>query len=374
MIFSTPENIKEFLLDACQIIGNYEKCALLDFPNHSNIGDYVIWLATVFYLKDISHTNVDYISRFYDFDRAKMKRKIGDSPIIFPGGGNLGDIWNDTHEFKEKIITEYRDRPIIIGPQSVFFSLPENLEKTAKIFNNHPDLTIFIRDNYSYEIACKNFDNCRVIKCPDMVFYLANTPAIINNYQYCPEAPILYLCRWDKELNPKFRPENLGIANLKVGDWVSTQLAYKSKDGPWLWRLPAIATLYREIWQKRLSSPQKWLAKPKYLEEPWVEKLHNVDQPKQHYLAWEMMRQGFEQLSQGSIIITNRLHGHIMAVLLGIPNILLPNSYHKNEALYQEWTFQIPYARLVTDPKDVKGAVEELQAWAKETSNLNKKS
>jgi pyruvyl transferase EpsO len=374
MNLSTPEKIKEVLLDTCKIIGNYEKCALLDFPYSNNIGDCVIWLATIFYLQDICHAKVDYISRFYNFDEAKMKDKIGESPIIFPGGGNIGDIWKDPHELKERIITRYRDRPIIIFPQSVFFSQHQNLEKTAKIFNSHPNLTIFIRDNYSYEIACKNFDNCRVIKAPDIVFYLANTPAIMNNYQYFPEAPILYLSRLDKELNPKFRPENLGIANLKVGDWVSTQLAYKSENGPWLWRLPAIATLYREIWQKRLSSPQNWLGKPKYLENPWVEKLQNVDQPRQHYVPLDFMDQGFEQLSQGSIVITNRLHGHIMAVLLGIPNILLPNSYHKNEALYQEWTFQIPYARLVTDPRKVQGAVEELQAWATEKSNLNKKS
>jgi pyruvyl transferase EpsO len=373
MNLSTPEKIKDVLLDACKIIGNHERCALLDLPNHSNIGDDLIWLSTVFYLHDICHTNVNYISQFYDFNEAKMKDKIGESPIIFPGGGNIGDLWDDQQNFKEKIIKKYHDRPIIVFPQTVFFSEQKNLEKAARIFNNHPDLTLFIRDNYSYEIARKIFDNCRVIKAPDIAFYLANTPAINNNYQGT-EAPILYLSRLDKELNPKFRPENLGIANLKVEDWVSTQFAYKSKDGPWYWRLPAIATLYREIWQKRVSNPQKWLAKPKYLEDPWVQKLHNVDQPRQHYLAWDMIRQGFEQLSQGSIIITNRLHGHIMAVLLGIPNILLPNSYHKNEALYQEWTFQIPYARLVTDPRKVQGAVEELKAWATETSNLNKTS
>ena len=45
-----------------------------------------------------------------------------------------------------------------------------------------------------------------------------------------------------------------------------------------------------------------------------------------------------------------------------MPNILLPNCYHKNEDLYQEWTVQIPYAKIVADTSKVQGAFEERKA------------
>lgn len=44
-------------------------------------------------------------------------------------------------------------------------------------------------------------------------------------------------------------------------------------------------------------------------------------------------------------MITNRLHGHILLLLLGIPHILLDNSYGKISGYHSTWTSGCSLAR-----------------------------
>jgi exopolysaccharide biosynthesis predicted pyruvyltransferase EpsI len=55
-------------------------------------------------------------------------------------------------------------------------------------------------------------------------------------------------------------------------------------------------------------------------------------------LARERLARGTRLLGRGRAVITDRLHGHILSVLLGIPHVLLDNSYAKNRAFYETWT------------------------------------
>ena len=43
-------------------------------------------------------------------------------------------------------------------------------------------------------------------------------------------------------------------------------------------------------------------------------------------------------LSKGRAVITDRLHAHILCVLLGIPHVVLDNSYGKVRSFYDTWT------------------------------------
>ncbi|NER29507.1 MAG: hypothetical protein F6J89_18245, partial [Symploca sp. SIO1C4] len=169
---STPESIKRVLHSALGRIGKLEECVLLDYPQHFNIGDHFIWLATIFYLQDVLRTKIKYTASLNYFSEQEMDQNAGKVPIIFPGGGNLGDLWPQIQDFKEYIISKYRERPIIIFPQCIYFEQPANLSKAAAIFNAHPNLTLFTRDNRSYEFALKHFYNCQIINSPDIVFHL----------------------------------------------------------------------------------------------------------------------------------------------------------------------------------------------------------
>jgi pyruvyl transferase EpsO len=366
MDISTPERVKDILHAALGKIGTFEQCALLDYPNHPNIGDHLIWLGEILYLTDVLKTKINYVSTLEDFSPEMMDKKVGKSPILLHGGGNLGDLWTKYQIWREQIISKYRDRPIIILPQSIYFSNKNNLTRAADIFNSHPNLTIFARENSSYELACKYFHQCQVIKAPDSAFQMVNMPLL--SYKFNPKRPILYLCREDSEINQEFSPAALEIPNLVVQDWVNSQeWLYRGRGRfggfkEWYWRIPGVVLLVREGWQRRgFANPKEWIIRHRWeRSHPYVAKFNTIHNPFIHHFSWSLMHTGIYQFTQNRLVITNRLHGHILCTLLGIPNILLPNSYYKNESFYETWTSQIPYCRFVKEPSQVKVAVQEL--------------
>ena len=363
---STPEKIKDVLHTALGEIGSFEQCALLDYPNHPNIGDHLIWLGEILYLTDVLKTKINYVTSLEDFSPEVMDKQVGKAPIILHGGGNLGDLWPKYQIWREQIISTYKDRQIIILPQSIYFKNQDNLARAAEVFNAHPNLTIFARESYSYELALKHFHNCRVIQSPDSAFQMVDMP--LPSFKFNPRRPILYLCRDDDELNQAFAPATLGIRNLVVQDWINSQkwiYRGRGKFGEfkeWYWRIPGIVLLVREGWQRQgFVNPQKWMYRHKWeTAHPYVDKFNTVHSPFIHQFSWTLMYTGIEQFIESSLVITNRLHAHILCVLLGIPNIFLPNSYYKNESFYKTWTYQIPYCKFIKEPSQVKNAAQEL--------------
>jgi pyruvyl transferase EpsO len=366
MDVSTAQKIKDSLHAALENIGTLEQCALLDYPSHFNIGDHLIWLGEIFYLTDILKTKIKYVANIYNFSPEELEKRVGNAPILLHGGGNLGDLWPAYQKEREQIISKYQDRPIIILPQSIYFENLDNLQKAANIFNSHPNLTLFARENYSYELATKHFYNCRILKAPDSAFEMSGMP--LPAFKFNPKRPILYLCREDSELNQFFSPSALGIPNLVVQDWDDSpqNWIYRGRGRfgelkEWYWQIPGMVLLVREGWQRGLANPKQWLPRQQWERfHPYVEKFNLIHDPFVHRFSWSMMQAGVYQLSQFSLVITNRLHAHILCILLGIPHILLPNSYYKNESFYETWTYQTPFCKFIKEPSQVKAAVQEL--------------
>lgn len=357
MTISKLEDIRSALHQALEVLAPVRECALLDYPANYNLGDHLIWLGTIFYLSSLN-IKIKYATSITDFSKAQLEQKVGDAPILLNGGGNLGDLWPKFQSFREQIVSQYRDRPVFILPQSIYFRYQDNLKKAAEIFNAHPDLTLFVRDNYSYKIATEYFVNCRVVKSPDMAFELVNLPKLPITQN---SNSILYLCRNDREKKSSFSPAALEIPNLVVEDWISFQWMSKLPED-WIY-IPGLVRLIREGWQRGFANPVEWLSRQKW------EKLHpcatyfsHLDRPGIHRKSWSMMHSGIYQLKKHRLFITDRLHAHILGLLLNIPHVVLPGSYYKIEAFYNTWTYQLPFARLVTDPAQVKVALEKLSS------------
>jgi pyruvyl transferase EpsO len=49
-------------------------------------------------------------------------------------------------------------------------------------------------------------------------------------------------------------------------------------------------------------------------------------------------------------VVTDRLHAHLLALLLGIPHVVLDNSYGKLHHFIAAWTHESPLVHLATDP------------------------
>ncbi len=61
------------------------------------------------------------------------------------------------------------------------------------------------------------------------------------------------------------------------------------------------------------------------------------------------VRRALLLLSMGRLVITDRLHAHILCVLLGRPHILMNNLMGKNWNFYETWTRGTPLCRLAPD-------------------------
>lgn len=358
---SSPEQIRDILHSALVNIGNFEQCALLDYPSYLNIGDHLIWLGTIFYLTDVLKTKINYAASIEDFSDSLMEQQIGKAPILFQGGGNFGDLWPRHQNFREQIVSKYKDRPIFILPQSIYFEKQDNLLKAADIFNSHPNLTLFIRDNYSYELAQKYFSNCQVIKTPDMAFQMVNMPEL--SFSVKPKHTILYHCREDSELNQNFATSEIKLTDFVVQDWVSYKWLYRGKYrnfDQWYWRIPGMVKLVREGWQRGLSHPLERISRYRWENSPtYTAKFNKLYHPTLHHNSWSLMHSGMFQLKRSRLVITNRLHGHILCLLLGIPHIFLPNAHHKNQAFYHTWTQEIPFCQFIEDAAQIPGVVQE---------------
>jgi len=349
---TTPGNLKQLLHDALGKLPSFDQCALLDYPDHINIGDHLIWLGTIFYLTDILGTKINYVSSLKDFSEIKMERKIGQAPILFHGGGNFGDFWPGSQEFRERIISKYQDRPIIILPQSIYFSDENNLRRAASVFNSHPNLTLFTRDNHSHKLALQYFSNCQIIKSPDMAFQMVNMPGL--SFSLNQKQSILYHDRTDRELNETYSHISLDLPNLVVEDWPLYKY-YKENSGK------GLNKLMDRVFPEDNVIPSQWLSRQswKYFH-PYAIKFNKLDKPSLHRKSWSYMHYGIYQFKQYPLIVTNRLHGHILCILLGIKHIFLPNAYYKNRFFHETWTHSIPFCRFIEDFSQIKSAVGEL--------------
>lgn len=363
MVDLTPLNkIKEELHQALNKTGEFEKCALVDCPPGKNIGSILLWISSALCLTDILKIKIKYTSSESGFSENEMKEKIGQAPI-FLRGGLVGDFLRpdsaNRHHFYEYIVSRYKERPVFILPQSFFFVDENKLRRLAQTFNAHPRLTIFVRENYSYQLAQERFPRCRLIFSPDTVFHLADMPQLILPVKR-KTAP-LYLKRTDDQDAQYSPPASLDVPELMVEDW-----------RPYHWltaktnkiNIPGLNRLVREFWQRGLAAPQEWSSRQNWKRSsPFYLKLKKICHEAGFKPAWPdgIVHSAFYQLRQHPLIITNRLHGHVISCLLGIPNIALPGPGGPTlESLYNSWTHRIPYCRYVKEAKEVKSAAEEL--------------
>ncbi len=283
-----------------------EPYALVDFPNHSNVGDSAIWAGEIAYLKRHAPRLPSYVCSIANFSMDELKSRSPSGPIYIHGGGNFGDIWPHHQAFRNRLLELFPDRQIVQLPQSIHFSSPEKLAETARAIEQHGRFTLFVRDQESFELARKHF-GCETILCPDMAFFIGP----IERPQAA-ELDVLCLLRTDLER------VDLGDAvrtgpNLRVADWLT-----EPKLG--LQVAKAVGALGGAA-----SGGPGGLRLGMF-----------------NAAAETRVRRGAQLLSSGRAVVTDRLHTHIISLLLGIPHAVLDNSYGKVSRFMSCWTSASP--------------------------------
>lgn len=146
------------------------RCALLDFPAHSNVGDSAIWLGESVWLRR-HRARVVYACDVETYSPGTLAARLGGGTILLHGGGNLGDLWEQHQRFRETVIRDFPDNPIVQLPQTIHFRDAERIVAAQRAFNAHRDLTLLCRDEPSLAFARAHFMG-RSMLCPDMAFAL----------------------------------------------------------------------------------------------------------------------------------------------------------------------------------------------------------
>ncbi|MGH7646756.1 MAG: polysaccharide pyruvyl transferase family protein [Gemmatimonadaceae bacterium] len=305
------------------LLAGVSRVALLDVPTHQNVGDSAIHLGTLALLRRAG-VRVCYACSIETYARDTLARQLGDGAILLAGGGNLGDLWPLHQQLRERVLADFPDRAVIQLPQSLYFADPAALARARTAFAAHRRFTLLLRDARSLAAARRAFDAPTDL-CPDLAFALGPLRRPV-----APTARVVWLARRDREAAP-----------------TSDSGAHKTFD----WALQPPSPLSRvERMGHALTSAHPSL-------EPYA---HGPLMRLGVIASRRRVRSGCAMLAAGDTVITDRLHGHILSLLLGIPHAVLDNSYGKVRSFYETWTRDAPIVRWAESAAE---AVRTVEQW-----------
>ncbi|HKX44944.1 MAG TPA: polysaccharide pyruvyl transferase family protein [Burkholderiaceae bacterium] len=287
-------------------IGKLEQLILLDFPNHANVGDSAIYGGQLAFFKQRLQATQAIVSDGVNVPWERIADAGRDVPIFLHGGGNFGDLWPEHQDFREAVLERFPGRLVVQLPQSIHYKDPARLARTAEVIARHGNFVLLVRDEESFEIARRHL-RCDVQRCPDMAFYLGPLERIGR-----PERELLLLLRQDREKGIE-NPAEAGALppGTLVADWLDDDKNMKA-------RVKTAAAL---------NTLLKLRTDPMALRQDYFERL-----------ALNRLRRGIRMLSSSNVVITDRLHVHIVSTLLDIPHVVLDNSYGKVSRFIRLWT------------------------------------
>ena len=287
------------------IIG--EKAILIDLPYHGNVGDILIWEGELSFFKTIKINLISQTS-CYTFQFSDLSTDI---TICIHGGGNFGDLYPESHDFKKKVIEKYPNNKIVIFPQSVWYENKDLIKADSDIFSKHKDLHICARDKFSYDFLVNNFSSNNIYLVPDMAFYIHNI--VKGAVQEPKDNRVLYIKRLDKELK---EPANIINSPYDERDW-----PYFEGKGNIHRLIFGLARRINKIKIKRIRSLLALL----------------IDVLMNNIIRDQLIKQGVILLKPYKKILTTRLHAMILGILLDKDVVAFNNTTKKISAYYNTW-------------------------------------
>ncbi len=320
-----------------KLLSSRAPCALVGYPDHWNVGDTAIWVGTRGILNHLQ-IKVDYTCDAWSYNPRTLEAAVPDGPILLIGGGNFGDVYQDETNLRNRVLTDFPHRRIIQLPQSIWFREQANLEQMAGRLAGLQDFTLLARDRNSLSIARDHFPvNSQL--CPDLALSLP-----LPSRTIAPEVPIFALWREDVE-----SPQGAGLRleNGIVQDWIVP--------GPEIHHFPAALRLflaftgtpvhaspYSQTWHRTIS---------------W-----RLASGLRERLARERVWRGCRMLQRGQVVITNRLHAHLLCTLMRIPHVVCDTVNGKLSAYRQTWPLEDNRIAWADSPEE---AVRKAEAIAR---------
>ena len=234
-----------------------------------------------------------------------LKNVSQDAVILITGGGSIGSQWLLEEHFIRQIIKDYKQHKIIVFPQTIYYKNDEigdkEKQESQKVYAEAKKLYLCIREKESYEISKKLHPNTHILLMPDIVLYLDGN----NKNEEKRKDEVLICIRSDAESNLKIETK------IEI-EKISRSFCKKLK--------------YTDTVEKRNIRKN----------ERKIELINKL-----------------KEFSEAKLVITDRLHGMIFALITGTPCVVFSNYNHKVKGVY-EWIKDYEYIQYLEDIKDLK--------------------
>jgi exopolysaccharide biosynthesis predicted pyruvyltransferase EpsI len=311
-------------------LGGAASVALLDIPNHDNPGDAAILLGEMALLRDVG-VDVTYLADLRSYRAAHLARRAPSGPVLLHGGGNVGDVYTRHQDFREAFLAADPGRWTVQLPQSVYFTDPASADASRTLYAGLPRLTFLARDSLALRRASEQL-GIEPVLCPDSAFALTADASLVEGLPRGAE-PVVFLLRRDREKTGLSMDSDAGPTE----DWVinprrRARLAVRvaSRATPYL---PAVVAGASQ------ASPRGNLV-----------------------LARRLVRTAAEQIVRARVLVTDRLHGVILASILGVPHVALDNTNGKVHAFHRDWLDGLASSRRADNLEEARELASELAA------------
>jgi exopolysaccharide biosynthesis predicted pyruvyltransferase EpsI len=281
--------------------------ALVDVPDYTNVGDNAIYLGELGWLQRRHGLVPRYVCTINNFSAEALQQAVPEGPILIHGGGNFGDIWPYNQQVREEVLMAFPGRRIVQLPQSIHFDNLAAQDRAAEKIAAHGNVLLLVRDHKSFDLA-RNAFKCDVRLCPDMALALGLLPRPAEARH-----ELLLLLRTDKE-KADHNPLPVLPVEAVVADWLDEPAYLRERLRRW------------SVCRAALVAPAR-----SFDRNYQCERFYRA-------LATHRMARGLRLLASGRMVITDRLHGHILCLLLGIPHIAFDNNYGKVGSFIETWT------------------------------------
>ena len=304
---------KEYNRNKCYAIGAIKKLLEVDItqkriwyfcvPTHSNLGDQAQACCIEKYFRKFfsDHIVFKLSNNAFDFYEEKilmiLKEKIKETDLIFFQSGYTFTGIHPYENMHRKIVENFPYNKIVFLPQTVKFKNQKILENVQNFYGKYDNIYFFARDKISYDIYKSIFPEHRNVHCfPDIV------TTEIGNYDFN-------------------NNERNGIL-LCVRNDVEKLYSFQE------------ISLFKEKLQK--------IAK--------VSLSDTNSETKENSLKeyWKKIEETIDDYAQYQVIITNRYHGTIFALIANTPVIILKTTDHKVvtgadwfEGVYEDYVYVV---------------------------------
>jgi len=298
-----------------EMIPRASTIALIDEPVHRNIGDHLIQSGSEAFFRR-HEVSITFRANTLNYSTRRARAMIPPEAIIVcQGGGHLGDLYPHHQHLREQVIRDFPMHRIVILPQSIYFRDPAAERRALTAFSAHEQLHLCLRDQISFGCATA-WACCAVHLMPDMAHAL--WPIANPGPSREQQAGTLYLMRQDQENTTV--PQRILSHRDDFIDWKEL---IGLKDTALLAMIAA------------------GFASERFGPDPL---------PLRRLLSWQtdrMVTRAVRLMASRRQVVTSRLHGALLALLLGKRVELLDSLTGKSHAYHATWLAAIDECRMV---------------------------